>query len=283
MAGLALAAGFALAAGGGPGRAIAAPAVSTDTLRTGYSFFATKTYTQEEDLAIIERFRSLRITDVTDGMDAVGLQNIGLVDPDIHPLWKDTEHFTHRFVGAAVTARYVPTQRPPAGLMPTADFRKWVGRWYGTIAPEAFAPLLRPGTALVIDNAGGPYVDVGPIGSNNSMGWRARGIVGVVTNGTARDTDEIIKERIPVYFRQTGRGIRPGRIEMESVNRPVVIGGALVTPGDVIVADGDGVIVVPREQAEAVAAYAQEVAKGDKAARRGLYKKLGLPEDESVK
>ena len=75
---------------------------------------------------------------------------------------------------------------------------------------------------------------------------KLRGCVGVVTSGTARDTDEIDAQGIPLYYRKPGRGIRPGRNEIESVNRPIVVGGVLVMPGDVVVADGDGVIVVPR-------------------------------------
>jgi len=51
----------------------------------------------------------------------------------------------------------------------------------------------------------------------------------------------------------------------------------------VIVADGDGVIVVPREKAKEVAEYAKSIMEGDKEGRRGLYKKLGLPEDDSVR
>ncbi len=50
-----------------------------------------------------------------------------------------------------------------------------------------------------------------------------------------------------------------------------------------IVADGDGVIVVPREKAKEVAEYAKSIMEGDKEGRRDLYKKLGLPEDDSVK
>ncbi|MCL6508040.1 MAG: hypothetical protein K6T59_13545, partial [Bryobacteraceae bacterium] len=51
---------------------------------------------------------------------------------------------------------------------------------------------------------------------------------------------------------------RPGRNELESVNRPVTISGVLVRPGDVVVADGDGVVVVPRERAEEVAQAARQ-------------------------
>jgi regulator of RNase E activity RraA len=54
-------------------------------------------------------------------------------------------------------------------------------------------------------------------------------------------------------------------------------------PGDVVVADGDGVIVVPRAVALEVAAYAHKVIAGDKNARRDLYKKLGMPEDTSTR
>ena len=79
-----------------------------------------------------------------------------------------------------------------------------------------------------------------------------------------------------------GRGIRPGCNELESVNRPVVIGGVTVCPGDVIVADGDGVIVVPRAVAKEVAQHAHKILDADKAGRRQLYKEIGLPSDQTV-
>ena len=254
---------------------------STEELRAGKNFIPTKVYNAEDDEQILKLFEGLRVADVSDGMDKVGLTNTGLMSPEIHALWKDTVHYTHRFIGIAVTVRYVPTNKPPAPVMETKAFDRWVGQWYKQLSSEPFVPLIRKGTALVIDDA--PDSDVGSIGSNNIMGWKVRGCVGVITNATARDTDEIITEKVPLYFRKPGRGIRPGRNEIESVNRPIVCGGVLVEPGDVIVADGDGVIVVPRAHAKEVAEYAQAVIEGDKAGRRNLYKKLGLPPDDSVK
>lgn len=253
----------------------------TDSLRKGKNFIETKVYSADEDAKVLALFDGLRVADVSDGMDKAGLPNTGLMSPVIHALWKDTKNFTHRFIGIAVTMRYVPTNKPIPTAPDTETFDQWVSNWYNTLSPEPFVPLIRKGTALVIDDA--PASDVGSIGSNNIMAWKLAGCVGVVTNATARDTDEIITEKIPLYFRTPGRGIRPGRNEIESVNRPIVCGGVLVEPGDVIVADGDGVIVVPRDKAEAVAEYAQQVIKTDKAGRRGLYEKLGLEPDRSVK
>jgi regulator of RNase E activity RraA len=238
-----------------------------------------RTYTPEEDQAILRAFEGLRVADVSDGMDAVGLQDVGLLNPAIRPLWRDTDEFQHQFRGVAVTVRYVPTNKRASGLTPEA-FHAWEGRWYNELSPEPFVELLRPGSAIVID--GNEDGDTGTIGSNNIMLWKSRGAVGVVTSGGARDTDEIIKEKVPLYFKAPGRGLRPGRNEVESVNRPITCGGVLVRPGDVIVADGDGVIVVPREEAEAVARMARDILATDQAARRKLYQKLGLPPDRTL-
>jgi len=254
------------------------PAVAE--LRTGKGFISTPVFTAEEDQKILQLFDGLRVADVSDGMDAVGLHNRGLMDPAIHSLWKDAETYRHRFVGIAVTARYVPTNRPAAGKMSTEDFDAWVGDWYWKLSPEPFDVLLREGSALVLDDADG--VDVGSIGSYNILAWKKRGMVGLVTDATARDTDEIETQRVFLYFRGVGCGIRPGRNEIESVNRPVVCGGVLVIPGDVVVADGDGVVVVPRAVAADVARYARTILDNDKAGRRELYRELGLPEDPSV-
>lgn len=250
--------------------------------RGGHNFMPTRTYTAEEDAALLEAFAGLRVADVSDGMDFAGLAHSGRMDPAIHALWKDLEEYRHRFIGIAVTVRYVPTQdAAPAGGLDHETYRDWERDWYNERSPEPFAALIRPGTAIVIDDAQG--ADIGSIGSFNILAWQLAGAVGVVTDASARDTDEIIAQEVPLYLRTTGRGIRPGRNEVESVNRPVVVGGALVMPGDVVVADGDGVIVVPRAHALTVAGFAHRIIEADKAARRSLYEQAGREEDASLR
>jgi regulator of RNase E activity RraA len=209
-------------------------------------FIPYKAYTAEENKRILDMYKYLRVSDVSDGMDVAGLQDVGLVNPEIHALWKDTETFSHRVVGIAVTARYVPTNRRE----PKMD-DKIIGQWYSTLTSEAFMDMLMPGSMLVIDAM--EDGESRSIGSTNILSWQKRGMAGLVTSGGLADTDEIVHEKVPVYFRRLARGIRPGRNELESVNRPVTIGGVLVRPGDVVMADGDGVVVVPRERAEEVA------------------------------
>jgi regulator of RNase E activity RraA len=252
-----------------------------EDLRSGKDFLPVSVYAAEEDQELLKLFAGLRVADVSDGMDKAGLPGIGLVDPAILPLWTDLKNFSHRFAGIAVTARYVPTQKPHAGKRTPEEFDQWEGEFYSQYSSEPYADLIRSGTALVIDDV--EEADIGSIGSYNIMEWKGRGCVGVVTDAAARDTDEIAVEKVPLYLRKRGRGIRPGRNEIESVNRPVAVGGVLVMPGDVVVADGDGVVVVPRAQARSVAAFARQVIDSDKAGRRELYKQLRLPPDASIK
>ena len=233
---------------------------------------------------ILDLYKDLRLTDVCDGMDLIGLQDMGLMASRIRPLWRDVEKFTHRVVGFAITVRHVPTDvRVGQDSFPSLDgFTKFKSEQYGR-APDAWLKVARPGDVAVIDAAG--VKECGFIGSNNSLGWAEKGVVGVVTNAGARDTDEIIKTgRIPVYCENaySTRGVRPGRLIAESYNFPINCGGVLVFPGDVIVADGDGVIVVPRRHALTVGRLAREICVGDQKSRAERFKRLGMPLDETV-
>jgi len=259
---------------------VQAQTAAPEDLLKGVNFIPTTQYTDAENAEILKLYVNLRVADVSDGMDMVGLPNTGLVDPSIHPDWVDTQTLKHVIRGIALTVRYVPTQRPDRPK-PDEDFAAWEGDFYNSYSSGAYASIIKPGNVIMIDDV--EEGDVGTIGSNNILSWVANGAVGVVTDAGARDTDEVAIEKVPLYLRHKSRGIRPGRNELESINRPICIGGVLVCPGDVVVADGDGVIVVPRKVAKQVALYAQKILDNDKQGRRNLYEKLGLPMDQTVK
>lgn len=232
--------------------------------------------------SLLALYEGLRVADVSDGMDVVGLRDVGLMDQRIQHLWRDVDSFDHQFQGIAVTARYVPTNKPTPDSMSYENFESWAGQWYNEVSPEPFVDLIEDGSAVVIDASGDG--DTGSIGSYNALAWVREGMRGLVTTGSVRDTDEIIKQEIPLYYDplERGRGIRPGRNEFESMNEPIEVAGVLVEPGDVVVGDGDGVIVVPRKYAVPVANAARTVLESDKEARRQLYEEMGRPMDNTV-
>jgi len=73
------------------------------------------------------------------------------------------------------------------------------------------------------------------------------------------------------------------RIRYIEKDCPVGIGGVAIWPGDLIIADGDGVIVVPRKMTEDVARYAWQEASADKVSRKKMYVDLGMKLDHTVK
>ncbi len=136
------------------------------TCGKGINYIETKVYSAEEDARVLKLFEGLRVADVSDGMDMAGLPNTGLVDPAIHPDWVDRVNLTHQFRGIAVTVRYVPTQKP-ARPEPGEKFHKWEGNFYNKYSHEAFSDIIRPGSAIVIDDVEGK--DIGSIGSYNIL------------------------------------------------------------------------------------------------------------------
>ena len=163
------------------------------------------------DEAILSLYEDLRVADVSDGMDMVGLADVGLMEQKIEALWKDIDDLSHIFRGIAITARYVPTNRVVKSPVDKESFQEWEGSWYGNISSEPYVPLIKEGSVIVLDVNGDG--DTGSVGSYNSLDWYSRGARGIVSNGGIRDTDEIIKQKIPVYLdmMNRGRGIRPGK------------------------------------------------------------------------
>jgi len=137
---------------------------------------------------------------------------------------------------------------------------------------------IEPGDFIVIDQGG---LDAGLMGSNNTLSGIKAGAAGYVIDGGIRDTDEVILEKVPVWSRTIAKCMPQLRLRFDAKDIPVEVGGVLVHPGDVVVADGDGVVVVPADKARDVAKTALEERARDMAGRKKLYEALGLPADGS--
>lgn len=228
---------------------------------------------KDERQNLLRLYGALRVADVRDGMDSMMLHRVGSMSPGIRPLWRT------RACGIARTVRYVPFD----GAIPTLSpeqYAEWTGWYYNEVCPYPWMAEIQEGDFCVIDQSG---VDAGLMGSNNTLGGVRSGARGYVTNGGVRDTDEIILQRIPFWSAFVSQSMVQGRLRFDAKDIPVAVGGVLVHPGDVVVADGDGVIVVPRNVAFPVAKLAHDTLKADKAGRRQLYEKLGRELDETVR
>ncbi|MHC4249566.1 MAG: RraA family protein [Planctomycetota bacterium] len=221
---------------------------------------------------VLGLFENLRVADVRDGMDTMMLHARGSMSPEIKPLWRT------RAVGIARTARYVPYSGTVPEKSPE-EYWEWVGWYYGNVCTYPWVEDIVPGDFIVIDQSG---VDCGLMGSNNSLGCVKRGARGFVTSGGVRDTDELILQEVPFWSPFCSQSMVQGRLEFSDKDCTVEVGGATVRPGDVVVADGDGVIVVPSDVAAEVARWAHAEHKRDIAGRRKLYDAMGLDPDASV-
>jgi regulator of RNase E activity RraA len=232
-----------------------------------------------DPFALAAAFKYLRLADVSDALDALGRNDVCLVDREVRPLWEGM-----RFWGVALTMRMLPANKhmppiPEAQRLTTTGQRIWHDT-FGLYGRPKQMPLIRPGHVVVTSTAG--CREAGIWGSANGMGAVVRGAVGIVTDGACRDTDEVILQRTPICARYRGRTIVPGRVEFADVQVPVECGGVLVRPGDLVGADGDGVIVVPLEVAREVIPIAATILLDDMRARRRHYEALGRPMDRTV-
>lgn len=222
-------------------------------------------------------FAPLRVVDVCDALDGIGYFNIGLVSPEIRPLWAGM-----RFWGAAFTVRCVPANKPMWTLPTTEQIVDSHDIWFKEVGLGAwrFYDQLRPGHVVVTDTgSAGP---VGLWGSENTLRAVQAGAVGIVTNGECRDSGELLQQKTPICSRGVARTIIPGRIEILETQTTVGFGGAQVRPGDIVGCDDDGIVVVPLEVAATVAHHAREILLADMRKREKHYAKLGIHSDDSV-
>jgi 4-hydroxy-4-methyl-2-oxoglutarate aldolase len=152
--------------------------------------------------------------------DAMGRH--GALSSAIRPMYQDI-----RMVGAALTVLCFPGDN---------------------LMTHKALQMAQAGDVLVIDD--GDY-DTGCFGHRSALTARARGGVGVVASGSVRDVAMLRKERFPVFARSVSPRA-PQKNTPGSINVPVQVGGIVICPGDIVVGDDDGVVVIPRAMAKAV-------------------------------
>lgn len=189
-----------------------------------------------EDLAT--GLRSVAVATLSAQLRARGLPHMSL--DGVHPLAPGTH-----LVGVAHTLRYLP-------------LREDLFQRYGTgmNAQKRAIEELRPGHVLVMDARRDPTA--GTLGDILALRAARRGAAGVVTDGAVRDSAAVAGLGLPVYAASRHPSVLGRRHVPWDTGVPIACGGALVQPGDLIVGDDDGVIVVPPDLAEELIADCRE-------------------------
>ncbi|HZT08112.1 MAG TPA: RraA family protein [Chloroflexota bacterium] len=182
--------------------------------------------------AIIEKFRGMSTANISDALDRLRMPGSAF---GISPLQNG-----QRMIGRAYTIQYVPAGSPP-----------------GTVGD--YIDDVEPGQVVVLDNSG--RRDCTVWGDILTAVAHARGVAGTVIHGVCRDVYRALDVRYPIY--SCGRFMRTGkdRVEVSGMNVPVTLGDVRVRPGDVVIGDDDGVLVVQQEHAEKVLEVALEIAE----------------------
>jgi len=203
---------------------------------------------KEFDAKYRQRLDKLATTNLADALDKVGIRGAVI---GIRPMFN-----CPKIVGRAVTIKIT------AAGMTRARYH------LGVRAIDA----AQAGDVIVIDNRGDLYNNCW--GEILSMGAKMKRVSGVVVDGAARDIDACQEFGFPVYARGTVPLTARGRVMEESFNEVVRAGDVQVRPGDIIVADINGVVVIPEEKLEEVLGAAEEIQKKEEAMveelRRGV-------------
>jgi regulator of RNase E activity RraA len=212
----------------------------------------------DRDLALIDRLERLHPAVVADCLDRLELRS-QVLDPGIRPLYPDA-----KVAGYAATVRCVAVDGVPASR----------DDWYrGELAA---VDALQPGEVMVVSTCRGSYW-----GELLATAARHRGARGIVADAYTRDTLALIEMRFPTFAAGIHVADSLGRIDVDAVGVPVRCGGVEVAPGDLVLGDHDGVVVIPAARAEEVVGLAEAKVEGENLVREKLAE--GMPVAEAFR
>ncbi len=157
-----------------------------------------------------------------------------------------------KVVGPAITIKYVSFNEA---------FRE---NFNGNAVYDAY-DLVRGGEVIVAASL--ERSDLGVFGDCITFGFKCKGASGVITDGGIRDSPYVMRLNFPVFARATTPEHIGGEIVPYAANVPVTCAGVYVKPGDLVMGDSDGVIIIPWEKARELALKADEVEKKEEAVR----------------
>jgi regulator of RNase E activity RraA len=220
---------------------------------------------------LLRCYRAVRLPDVSDALDCLGFADRYIMSPQMRPMWEGI-----RFAGTAHTVKLLPSPRV-LSAMSYEDYKKKSGEM--TDGCYSFVGNAKRDEVVVVDAEG---ISAGLFGSDVVMALMQKGVVGMVIDGACRDAREVRLERAPVFATVRTCAHMMGRLAFGSENEPIHCAGVCVTPGDIVLGDDDGVLVVPRGLAEQALEIAEDILRLDKQSRRTKYEALGLDLDETV-
>ena len=197
----------------------------------------------------VEKAGELSTSTVSDALDRLGIagQCLGIKPMDVK----------FRLCGRAYTMRTVPAVVVPGS----------VGDYIDDVPA---------GSVVVIDNGG--RQDKTVWGDILTFLADKMGVAGTVIDGNCRDIHRCIEINYPVFSR--GWSMRTGkdRVQLDQINIPVSIGDARVEPGDIMLGDADGVLVIPKEHEDKIISLAQEIDEAEEAILEAIASGLRLDE-----
>jgi len=206
---------------------------------------------------VVARLGAFATSTLANALDAIGCHHHATCA--LRPVYPGI-----RFAGRAVTVKELAGEY---GSYRSEDFR--VG---------AMIDAAAPGDVILVAADG---VRASTWGGMASLAAKEKGIAGLVVDGGVRDQEEIEAFGFPVYARHLVPTTGRTRLKVEAIDVPVEIDGVPVRPGDVIVADGTGVVCVPADRATEIAEIAAACARDDRQAEEEI--RAGLPFSEAMK